>query len=561
VNAAENEGGLAVALHAEPELLPARGPTLLLPQGIQTFTRCGEECFRHLATTGKFFMQGEKVVELCQEADAMRLNEVTPSKFRSRLDEFFELKKLERGRERDAVCSLDIAKGILDTKAAAQFLPPIQTIHSSPVFAEKRGELVVLENGYHNVNGGTYVLSDREVAQSVTLERATNALLDLVSDFDFATPADKSRCIAGFISPALRFGGLLKTHFPFDLCEADESQSGKGFRAELITAIYGERPEMVILPSDARKGVGSVDESISTAILSGKGFIVIDNMKGKLDSSLLESAIKGVGNSVGVRKAYSPTKQAKTDHVIWMGTSNKAEVTEDHANRCLITRIKKKPLNYTFKNYKGLSVLEHVEKKREFYQSCVFAVVEAWFGAGKPCNPGVQHDFRKWCGVMDWIVQEIFNLPPLLEGHRAQQDRIASKGLNFLRDVCHAVSDAGRLGEALTAADIANELEARAIEIPGKAKTSEDYYAGAAAIGRLLGPLFKGSEDQEVEEFRIKRTEALERNEERKESRPVKRYTVTREGGTGKPEVSNGGLVWSTKPHLICDLKKASAAG
>jgi hypothetical protein len=89
VNAAENEGGLAVALHAEPELLPARGPTLLLPQGIQTFTRCGEECFRHLATTGKFFMQGEKVVELCQEADAMRLNEVTPSKFRSRLDEFF----------------------------------------------------------------------------------------------------------------------------------------------------------------------------------------------------------------------------------------------------------------------------------------------------------------------------------------------------------------------------------------------------------------------------------------------------------------------------------------
>jgi len=165
VNAEEHEGGLAVALQAEPELLPARGPRLLLPQGIQTFTRCGEECFQHLETTGKFFMQGEKVVELSKEADTVKLNEVTPPKLRSRLDEFFELKTVGRRGEMDTVCSLDIAKGLLDTKAAAQFLPPIQTIHSSPVFAEKKGELVVLEEGYHHVNGGTYVLSDREVAR------------------------------------------------------------------------------------------------------------------------------------------------------------------------------------------------------------------------------------------------------------------------------------------------------------------------------------------------------------------------------------------------------------
>jgi hypothetical protein len=534
VNAAptntENEAGLIAELQAEPELLPARGPRLLLPGGIQTFTICARQCFEHLATTKKFFTQGDQVVELSETAsDNKKLKELTPSEFRSRLHEFFELNILGRRGEIDAVCSVDIAKGLLDTKAAAQYLPPIQSIHNSPVFAEKEGELVVLEGGYHDVNGGTYVLSERGVACSITLEMAKNALLDLVSDFDFATPADKSRCIAGFISPALRFGGLLKTHFPFDLCEADESQSGKGFRAELITAIYGERPEMVILPSDNRKGVGSVDESISTAILSGKGFIVIDNMKGKLDSSLLESAIKGVGNSVGVRKAYSPTRQAKTDHVIWMGTSNKAEFTEDLANRAIITRIKKKPLNYRFKDYKGLSLLEHVEKNADFYQSCIFTLVKAWFDAGKPCNLEVQHDFRKWCGVMDWIVQNIFNLPPLLDGHRAQQKRVSSTGLNILRDIVHAISEAGRMREALLTSDIASELEARGIEIPGKAKLSDDYNAGASAIRRALGPLFKTVDLIEIDEFWVHRTKTLEPYEKGR-IREVKWYMVTRKG-------------------------------
>jgi hypothetical protein len=83
-------------------------------------------------------MQGDRVVELSETAsDNKKLKELTPSEFRSRLDEFFELKILGRRGERDAVCSVDIAKGLLDTKAAAQYLPPIQSIHNSPVFAEK----------------------------------------------------------------------------------------------------------------------------------------------------------------------------------------------------------------------------------------------------------------------------------------------------------------------------------------------------------------------------------------------------------------------------------------
>src|SRR4029077_4575480 len=115
-------------------------------------------------------------------------------------------------------------------------------------------------------------------------EEARASLLDLLGDFSFATPADKSRCLAGLLSPALRFGRLLKTDFPLDLCEADQSQAGKGFRANLITRIYDEEPKVITLSSG--RGVGSLEEGIAEVLLSGKGFGVIDNMRGEVNSQL-----------------------------------------------------------------------------------------------------------------------------------------------------------------------------------------------------------------------------------------------------------------------------------
>jgi hypothetical protein len=49
------------------------------------------------------------------------------------------------------------------------------------------------------------------VSEKVSLDEAVTSLLGLLEDFSFATPADKSRCLAGFISPALKFGRLSKS--------------------------------------------------------------------------------------------------------------------------------------------------------------------------------------------------------------------------------------------------------------------------------------------------------------------------------------------------------------
>jgi hypothetical protein len=121
----------------------------------------------------------------------------------------------------------------------------------------------------------------------------------------------------------------------------------------------------------------------------------------------------------------------------------------------------------------------------------------------------------------------------------------------------------GLLEETLTAADIAAELEARHIEIPGKARASGDHNAGATAIGRLLGPVFKNSEVQEIEEFKVYRKQTREYNEKKQANLPVKTYWFSRIGSTTKPFSNNRSEETATdyktgEPATRGDLNKAA---
>ena len=81
--------------------------------------------------------------------------------------------------------------------------------------------------------------------EQMALSEAVEILLDSIAEYDFATPADKSRAIAAILTPALKFGGLLEAHIPIFVIEADESQAGKGFFLEQVQTIYREPASMV----------------------------------------------------------------------------------------------------------------------------------------------------------------------------------------------------------------------------------------------------------------------------------------------------------------------------
>ena len=502
-------------------------PELILPSDHTYFNECAEQCFFELAKTERFFRQGDIAVELMECEDPPKLEELTIEAFRSRLETHFTLRSvvMHNGQQvtKQKLCSHDHAKALLATQAAVKHLSPIRAVLRSPVFAlDNSGCPTVLNRGYHNLNGGTYILTERHVDTTVEVEKAVKSLLEIVQGFSFLQEADRSRCIAGIISPALRFGRLLDADFPLDLCEADQSQSGKSYRMELISTIYGERPFVIVMPSESKSGVGSLDESLSEALLSGSPFIALDNVRGSVTSQLLESAIRGE-RSVSVRRAYSRTTQIDTDHVCWLLTSNRAQTTRDLANRSVITRLRKQRWDYKFLEYDGDNLLTHVKKHTDYYLSCIFAVVREWHRRGRPRTNETRHDFREWSQTLDWIIRSIFKLPPLLDDHHSEQLRISTPGLNFLREVGLAVKRSGQCDEQLSATEIASICNAASIDVPGCYPGAE-LDQQARRIGGLLGPVFSESELIEVEEFRVQRIHDKAYDEKRSENRPCKLY-------------------------------------
>ena len=67
---------------------------------------------------------------------------------------------------------------------------------------------------------------------------------------------------------------------------------------------------------------------------------------------------------------------------------------------------------------------EYIVANRQFLLSCVFSVVRAYYyNQGMPTTTA-QHDFAEAIQSLDYIVTEMFNLAPLLEGNRMEVDRM-----------------------------------------------------------------------------------------------------------------------------------------
>jgi hypothetical protein len=503
-------------------------PLLTLPCNEVEIIEAANRLFTRLKATFRYYVRDRSVFEVIPQSNGAGLRECAPDSFRSQIEDYFNLGKIVKtGHGKPAWskcrCSVDSAKALLSADAAWQILPPVKIVTSSPIFVEVDRELRVLNKGYHSELGGILVTKERNIRE-VDLEEAWHSLLGLLEDFDFVAESDRSRAIASFISPALRLGGLLKCDFPLDFAEANESQSGKTYRQKVACAIYGETPYVINVNEE--RGVGTLDEKVSDALLSGRPFLMLENVRGVLKSQLLESAIRGVG-IVQARRAYSRSVQVQTDQLCWFLSSNRVTSTPDLANRSIITRMRKQPTGFLFKGYPEGNLIGHVSAKADYYLSCVFAVVRFWYRHGMPRTEDTRHDFREWCQTLDWIVQQVFNLPPLLDDHQCEQQRIANPGLSWLREVAASVDKLKRLEEGLRANDVIEVCEATGVQIPGCYEvTPPDRIP--MVIGKILKPIFSSALTVEVGGYRVRRETRDEYDPENRMNRPVHYHFFTR---------------------------------
>ena len=501
---------------------------IILPSGPQAILDCAERLFSRLAATRLMFARGGVPVELSAEGT---LEVVRPPAFRSRIEAVARLFAWAKGPAGRAVlvpacCPEDIARALLASLPARDLLPPVAVVVRCPVAVEDaNGNLRVLGRGYHPERGGLLVTAG-ELPPQVPLAEAVAALSALLDDFDFLTPADRSRALASFLSPALALGGWLDADSPgrppVDVGEADKSQSGKGFRQKVNAAIFNETLRVVV---QRNGGVGSLDESFSSALLDGRPFIQIDNVRGGFDSVFLESFL--TADTAPARVPYHGEVRVEARRYYVMMSSNGVETTRDLANRSSIIRIRKRPDTYCFREFPEGDLLAHVRARQSYYLGCVFSVLAEWLGHSKPRTSVAGHDFRGWARTLDWIVQHVFQAAPLLDGHVAAQERVSDPARGFLRAVALAVAEARQLNEIFTASGLGELAEEHGVTVPG-VRSDADERAKARHIGVLLARVFCEADTAEVDGFRVRRTERQEPRDDGNGNRALRAYEFQR---------------------------------
>jgi len=511
-------------------------PEVILPGGEFTVSQAATALGELLGKTESYYLRAGQVVSLSEQGeDSTTLRDVHPLELVTAFESVARLVKVSKRKDstefKPAVCPGTTAQSIYQAPIFRRSLPRIALITPCPVITEKADEVVVVR-GYDR---DLRVLAGGEMPIDMDVGEAQKLLRGLLVDFRFTSPGDEARALAAFITPALVFGGLLRGRAPMDLCEANESQAGKGYRAKLLAAIYNQQ---VVTITQKKSGIGGLGEMITSALIRGRNFVCIDNVRGRIDVTLLESVL--TEECFMVRGAYMPETEMDPRKSIIMMTSNKADLTMDLLKRSSCVLIQKGLQAREWKSFPEGDVLDHVRANQPLYLGAVFSVIRHWFDNGKPKSSETRHDFREWARVLDWIVQNVFKTCALLEGHEQVLQRITTPALNWLRDVALAVIKAGEDGRWLRVARIVELIRDEPdIELPGlvgdRAMDPGDPARSInGSTGKKLKSCFKHGKSVHVDSMEIERKVAFDEDVKRE----ISSYRF------GGPDTVDHGALW-----------------
>jgi hypothetical protein len=418
---------------------------LMLPGHGIDITDTAQVVFNKLLQTDEFFLRDGKVFTVNLKCGMKEFRLVSPQEFRSILERYFNIKRKSlRGTGR-AVCTGEDALGIMVNDERYQ-LPYVSRLLQCPVI-DITGK--ICSKGYHaQINEGTYI-TDGESKEVQSLSAAVDDLSKLLNGYRFTTPADKTRALAMMITPALIQGGLIDGLIPACVSEADQIGAGKTLWQTVLAAIYNDCP---VVLTQQRGGVGSMDESIGSGLITGRAFIQLDNLRYKLDSTVLETLLTSPNHSLSVRVPHRGLLTVSTKGLSIYITSNGVQTTDDQADRSCFVRILKQPDGYRFEEYPEGGILKHVRANQGHYLGCIHRILQEWIAKGKPTTNEARHRFAEWAQSVDWIMRHIFRRTDLMEGHVAAQQRTANPFMNKLRDIALCVkrlSNAGGITENL----------------------------------------------------------------------------------------------------------------
>jgi hypothetical protein len=276
-------------------------------------------------------------------------------------------------------------------------LPVLESVVSAPFFGEDG--VLVDKPGYHP-QARCWLEQHGVKVEPMGLGEAKKVIDDWLVDFSFAEDSDRINAVALFLLPFVR--RLVKGPTPGHLVEASTAGSGKGLLTKiLLLPSLGKPPEATAFSDseDERR------KAILAALLGGRPVLMIDNLKGKVDSPALEGVL--TATMWQDRQLGSSSTRYVANKATWVLTGNNAELSLDMARRCLRIRLDQgveRPYEQDVKKFQHPDIERYTLDNRSKLVSAAVAMVRAW--QASPVE-GIKTlgSFESWSDVVGGILQ------------------------------------------------------------------------------------------------------------------------------------------------------------
>lgn len=166
-------------------------------------------------------------------------------------------------------------------------------------------------------------LKRRDAAKALILDK-------LFGEVAFANQASRANALGLMLLPFVQ--RTIDGFTPLHLFDAPTQSSGKTYAAQICIAPFRE-----VAPSAYKRNTEENQKELFARLLGGPSHVLIDNITGDLSDPTLATAITEKyldGRVMGVGRT-----EVVSTRVVWVGTSNNAQLCSDALSRSMLIRL------------------------------------------------------------------------------------------------------------------------------------------------------------------------------------------------------------------------------
>jgi hypothetical protein len=358
---------------------------------------------RHANDPPTLFARGGHLVQIRLSDHVPRVDVVSESALRGRLSKVADWYMETRSGPRGVAPPLDVVKDILSGPERNAF-PTLNRVVETPCFAED-GSLIATPGyhatarvWFHRPRGVTFRPPRKRVTSAVVAEARRLLVEELLGDFPFESPASLAHAVAAMLLPFAR--EMIAGGTPLHLFDAPTPGTGKTLLADLLGIPATGRSTPAMPP-------GNDDDEwrkrITATLIQGPAFVLIDNIKRRLDSAALAAALTAptwedriLGRS---EMAHVPNR------MVWMATGNNVALSNEIARRTVLSRLEangERP--WERKEFRHSPLRDWALAHRQHLVQACLTLIQAWLVEDRPAGETTLGSYESWAATIGGIL-------------------------------------------------------------------------------------------------------------------------------------------------------------